>query len=138
MTVQLSRGQFLILKAASEVDYLPIRARHQSNLQTGVWRSLVTHGYLSPVPDGWQITLEGRRVLTGDIMLRGEPRMSKKLPRYCVTRTITGWAIVDRHIDMTEEQKNVVEFMPSRHAARMKVGQLNLMEGKQDAATNGQ
>ena len=69
MTVQLSRGQYLILKAASEVDYLPISARHQSNLQTGVWRSLVTHGYLSPVPDGWEITPEGRRVLTGEVKL---------------------------------------------------------------------
>jgi hypothetical protein len=42
------------------VDYLPFRAKIQTNIPTGVYRSLVRHGYLRHHKYGWEITEEGR------------------------------------------------------------------------------
>lgn len=133
MPVQLSRGQFLVLQAASSVDYLPIRAKRQTNLRHGVWRALVIRGYLRQVHDGWAITPEGRWLLSSnDVMLVDNQRKREtmsgngKLPRYAVARTSQGWAVIDRNRSIHNEPQDVIEIMPSRHAARMKVGQLNL------------
>lgn len=144
MIVQLSRGQLLVLQAAAQVDYLSFRAQRQTNLRHGTWRSLVIRGYLRPVPSGWEITPEGRRLLTScNLMLvdkqnHGGALVNGKLPRYCVARLPNGWAVIDRNLSsQTEKREDVVELMPSRHAARMKAGQLNLMEGTKDAAAAG-
>lgn len=144
MTVQLSRAQLLVLQAASNVDYLPFRAALQTNLRTGTWRALVTRGFMRQVRDGWTITPEGRWVLTSDDIMLVDRRgsggilVNGKLPRYCVSRLPNGWAVIDRNLSKTNEpRKDVVELMPSRHAARMKAGQLNMMEGNQNAAANG-
>lgn len=52
--------QRIVLQAASDVDYLPLRARRQINFAYGVFSSLVDRGLLRSVPTGWELTPEGR------------------------------------------------------------------------------
>lgn len=50
----------LVLRAAMSVDYLEFRAKFQTNVPSGVFRSLVRRGYLRNHPKGWEVTPEGR------------------------------------------------------------------------------
>lgn len=133
---RLSWGQHLILQAASQVDYLPFRVQVQSNLPFGVWRSLVARGYLRHHQWGWTITPEGRAVITGGhcIVLKHIPKPKKDrltmkgVPRYRITRTLQGWAVLDRQKPAVRPHHNVVGVFKSRTNARLKARQLNLEE----------
>ena len=54
--------------------------------------------------------------------------MNGKLPRYRVTRSINGWAVVDSSIAKIRMHNDVVEMCRSRNAAREKARELNLQE----------
>jgi hypothetical protein len=137
--IQLSWRQHLILKAASRVDYLNLEARRQTNLPNGVWRALVIRGLMREVPGGWQITEKGRMALKSpDMFIIKEYQqrierlvMDGKLPRYCVTRTRDGWAILDRHVNKIKVHNDVVEMLQNREAARTRCRELNLLDLKE-------
>lgn len=132
---QLSWAQEIVLQAATQVDYLDFRSHRQVNLPTGVWRSLVRRGFLRPVKYGWQITVEGQALLLGGYERKEELLMDGKLPRYRVTRTIGGWAVIDTSIAKIKMHNDVVERFPARDAARAKARELNLQELQEKIAT---
>ncbi len=61
----LTWRQKLILKAAADVEYIPLRFSlpDVSNIPTGVWYSLRDRGLLRLHPLGFEITPEGRKAL---------------------------------------------------------------------------
>lgn len=124
-----------MLEAAARVDYLPFRAQLQvfSNIPYGVWRSLVGKGLLRHVKGGWQITNKGRALVRRGIKLLNQQRkerllMDGKLPRYCVSRTLNGWAVIDR--TKIRLHNDVVERHKSRERARDRAREMNLEEQK--------
>jgi hypothetical protein len=54
--------------------------------------------------------------------------MNGKLPRYRVTRTIGGWAVIDSSIARIKMHNDVVERFRARAAARAKAQELNLQD----------
>lgn len=137
---RLSWSQYLILQAAYYVDYLPFRVQVQSNLPFGVWRSLVARGYLRHHMWGWTITPEGRAVITGGhvIVQKSIPkqktdRVMREAPRYRITRTLQGWAVVDRKKPANRPHNNIIGTFKSRTNARLKARELNLIEANKGA-----
>lgn len=60
----LTPRQYIVLKAASQVDVLPFpRYEYMGGIPYGVYRSLRMRGYLREVAIGYEITPEGRVVL---------------------------------------------------------------------------
>lgn len=124
-----------MLKAAARVDHLPFRAQLQvfSSIPYGVWRSLVARGLLRHVKEGWAITYKGRALVHQGIDILNQQRkdrllMNGKLPRYCVSRTLDGWVVVDR--TKIRMHNDVVEMHKSRDRARDRAREMNLEEQK--------
>lgn len=141
--VQLSWRQALVLEAAERVDYLPFRAQLQvyGSIPYGVWRSLVGRGLLRHVQGGWEITDKGRTLVHYGIEILNQQRkerllMDGKLPRYCVSRTLEGWAVVDRSNKKIRMHNDVVETFRARDRARDRARELNLQE-QQEKLTSG-
>ena len=56
----LTHRQWLVLRAAYDVDYVPLQQFRGSNIKYSVFRALVHRGLLRQQPDGWVITAKGR------------------------------------------------------------------------------
>ena len=135
---QLSWGQHIVLSAAVQVDYLPLRAWLQISVPYGVWRSLVIRGLLEPHRYGWQASRHGRRVIRLNRFIinptpEKERPMNGKLPRYCISRTLNGWAVIDR--TKIKMHNDTVELLKTRNAARIRAGELNLLDMRERQAS---
>ena len=135
---QLSWGQHIVLSAAVQVDYLPLRAWLQISVPHGVWRSLVIRGLLEPHRLGWQATREGRRVIRSNRFVitptQKERPMDGRL-RYRVARTIGGWAVIDSSIAKIKMHNDVIEKFRGRAAARTRARELNLLDMRERQAS---
>jgi hypothetical protein len=132
---RLSWGQHIVLSAAVQVDYLPLESWLQISLTHGVWRSLIIRGLLRPCHNGWEATQLGKKVIGNDRFIitpqKEKLTMDGKSPRYSVSRTYTGWAVIDRSLTKVTKTKindDVVEMLKTRNAARARANELNLLD----------
>ena len=61
--------------------------------------------------------------------------MNGRLPRYRVTRTLAGWAVIDSSIAKIRMHNDVIERFRARNAARERARELNLQEFQEKNAT---
>lgn len=140
---QLSWAQHIVLSAAVQVDYLPLRAWLQISVPYGVWRSLVIRGLLEPHRYGWQATPRGQKVIASNRFVivpqhqQKERLMNGRLPRYSVSRMYDGWAVIDRSLTSVTKVKihdDVVEMLKTRSEARTRANELNLLDVREKHA----
>lgn len=115
---RLTWAQEIVLKAANAVDFITFgKPRH--NLPYGVFRGLVHRGLIRQHSYGWEITEKGRERLT----MEREGMLTGK--RYAVSRTLEGWAVVDRSKAKIRMHNDIVVTFKTREEAREKVQLLN-------------
>lgn len=56
----LTNRQWLVLRAAYDVDYVPLQQFRGSNIKFSVFRALVHRRLLRQRQEGWEITTKGR------------------------------------------------------------------------------
>ena len=121
----LTWRQTLVLKAALQVDYLPVTSFRACNIPYGVFRALVYRGFLRQTEKGWEATDKGRD--------KGVWLMGKKA-RYYVAQDGKDWLVCDRR--KYKMQNDVVSKWPNRESARISAKRLN--EFERDIGTDGQ